>query len=189
MENLTIYSAESIIPYNLTIYSAVSSVPVFQGFNLSDVSTGMPHGFHILRNTLFGIFTLFVLLGNSFCLIVLHKSEKIRKITKLFMISLTCADLLHGILVALPTLLLQLFSYKWTLEFCHCICRVAGLGGWVTNIASVFSLVSVNVDRYIAVEWPLKSKDVTDIQKSQMYCFLYMGIRWFNTAMELCYKK
>ena len=179
MENLTIYSAVSIIPYNLTMYSAVSSVPVFQSFNLSDVSAGIPHGFHILRNTLFAIFTFFVILGNTFCLIVLHKSDKIRKVTKLFMISLTCADLLHGILIALPTLILQLYSHKWTLQFCHSICKVAGLGGWVTNIASVFSLVSVNVDRYIAIEWPLKARTLLTFRRAKCIVFfiwVYAGL-------------
>ena len=166
MENLVIYSAVSTIPNNLTLYSAVTTIPFTQGLNFSDITTKIPWGFHVVRNTFFCIFTLFVILGNAFCLIVLHKSKKIRKVTRLFMISLTCADLLHGILVALPTLLLQLFSNKWTMEFSHSMCRGAGLGSWLTNIASAFSLMSVNVDRYIAVEWPLKARSLLTFKRA-----------------------
>ena len=161
---------------HMTIYSEVSTVAVFKSYNISDGLTGIPFRFHILRNSLFGIFTSFIIIGNMFCLIVLHQSEKIRKVTRLFMISLTCADLLHGIFAALPTLLLQLFNYKWTLEFCHSMCRAASLGSMVTNFASIFSLVSVNVDRYITIEWPLKARTLLTFTKAKcIVIFIWVG--------------
>ncbi len=168
MENLTKYSAitNKINDDNSTNDFEISMVP---SVNATSETTGIPVRFAIVRNTLYGIFTLLIITGNLFCLVVLHNTKNIRKVTKLFMISLTFADLLHGIVSAVPTLFLQLFGHKLHYaQVTHTFCKVLRLNSLVTNIASIFSLVAVNVDRYISIEWPLKAVSLLTYSRAKI---------------------
>ena len=150
----------------------------YDGINFTH--QGIPRQFAILRSTVFGIFTFFIIVGNLFCLVVLYRSTDIRKVTRLFMVSLTLADLFHGLGAALPTLMLQLFADK--IHRAHIVCYVVELTTMVTKIASIFSLVSVNLDRYISIEWPLKSASMLTYTRAKMatvFIWTFAGLALF----------
>ncbi|XP_022102845.1 alpha-1B adrenergic receptor-like [Acanthaster planci] len=107
----------------------------------------------VFKACVIGVITVFILLGNSMCLIVLrYTHDGVSPVTKLFLISLTISDLLVGVLVGIPVVgstALQSWPYGDTyctvVAMCHALYFNAGL-----------SVLAINIERYIAVIWPLR---------------------------------
>ncbi|XP_072027759.1 probable G-protein coupled receptor 21 [Amphiura filiformis] len=91
--------------------------------------------------------------GNVFCLLVIHKDvQGISDIARIFMQSLTIADLFTGIFVITPTIGAA-FTDTWPYSYTYC--EISAFTVTLFNSCSVLSLMFVNVERYIAIEWPL----------------------------------
>ncbi|XP_029156860.1 neuropeptide SIFamide receptor-like [Nylanderia fulva] len=93
------------------------------------------------------------LIGNSFVIAVVYRSPRMRTVTNFFIVNLAVADVLV-IVFCLPATLMSNIFVPWILGWfmCKTVAYVQG----VSVAASVYSLVAVSLDRFLAIWWPLK---------------------------------
>ena len=105
---------------------------------------------------LFAVIVLFGCLGNGLVLaVVLKNRDYTRNTTSLFIVNLSIADLVflvgcvpfHAIIYTLD---------QW--PFGGVMCKTVHLIQYASMLASVFTLVAMAMDRYLAVKYPLKTK-------------------------------
>ncbi|XP_030373993.1 neuropeptide SIFamide receptor [Scaptodrosophila lebanonensis] len=93
------------------------------------------------------------LIGNSFVIAVVLRAPRMRTVTNYFIVNLAIADILV-IVFCLPATLIGNIFVPWMLGWlmCKCVPYIQG----VSVAASVYSLIAVSLDRFIAIWWPLK---------------------------------
>ena len=99
---------------------------------------------------LMGIFTLVL---NISCIVVLHKSPELDEATRVFLTSLNAADLGVCIFFILPSVGTA-FVGDW--PFGNVLCTTQVLTMQPCIFAVVLSVVGVNIERYIAICYPLR---------------------------------
>ncbi|XP_033640826.1 histamine H2 receptor-like [Asterias rubens] len=129
------------------------------------------------------ITTLFVITGNIVCFLVLMRTRDGNEVTRLCMLSLTATDIGVGFLVCIPITGATAVNY-WPYGDAFCL-GVAG-GTILLSLGGIF-VVAVNVERYVAIVWPLRSVTYVTIPRARfalgmvwivggifcgMYCFL-----------------
>ena len=128
------------------------------GFGINAVSSNIISGntsliIRIARGTLFGTNTLLVIILNLICMIVLRHVSGFSEITKIFVYSVTTADLCTGIFYG------SLFSVAYSIGYWPLgsqVCYIHICAGHLFLFASVVSMLILNVERYIAVTNPLR---------------------------------
>ncbi|XP_002737377.1 5-hydroxytryptamine receptor 6-like [Saccoglossus kowalevskii] len=93
--------------------------------------------------------------GNTIVLIAVCKQKTLHTISNYFLVSLAMADLLVGIVVMPPAMLLKVFR-SWLLGATFCSLWTS-LNLMLTN-ASILSLCIISIDRYLLITQPLKYK-------------------------------
>ncbi|XP_022103738.1 histamine H2 receptor-like [Acanthaster planci] len=105
------------------------------------------------RTVLTALVALLIIGGNSLCLVCLRKTDAFSGTTKVFMTSLTLADLSMGVVICTPSAISAAAS-RWLLG--HATCLITAHLNFSLVTISVLSLLMVSVDRYIAVTRPLR---------------------------------
>ena len=118
--------------------------------------TGLPFGYQILSAAVYATISLLVIGGNLFCLIILKTSNYVKHSTKLFLTSLTIADLSIGLFNDFLRFLYFCLINTVSSLFLHYLCFVSSVAIVVFGGISILSLLLVNFDRYLAIEFPLK---------------------------------
>ncbi|XP_017761888.1 PREDICTED: octopamine receptor-like [Eufriesea mexicana] len=103
-----------------------------------------------------GLFTMLIIVtivGNTLVIAAVITTRRLRSVTNCFVSSLAAADLLVGLAVMPPAVLLQLTGGTWMLGEVLC-------DSWVSLdvllcTASILSLCAISIDRYLAVTQPL----------------------------------
>ncbi|CAH1381164.1 unnamed protein product [Tenebrio molitor] len=93
------------------------------------------------------------IVGNFFVIAVVFRSPRMRTVTNFFIVNLAVADILV-IVFCLPATLMSNIFVPWVLGWWMCK-AVAYIQG-VSVAASVYSLIAVSLDRFLAIWWPLK---------------------------------
>ncbi|XP_071948485.1 octopamine receptor beta-1R-like [Antedon mediterranea] len=107
----------------------------------------------IFLRTMFLIFCAFMTIsGNILSIVVLYRLRSVSEVTKIFLLSLAFADLFVGLLNDLFSIIPGIIS-SW--PYGDGLCMVIGLSGSIFCGVSLLSLLSVSVDRYIAISKPL----------------------------------
>ncbi|XP_072515013.1 trace amine-associated receptor 13c-like [Salminus brasiliensis] len=114
---------------------------------------------------------------NLLVIISISHFKQLHTPTNLLILSLAVADLLIGLIV-MPVNIMQLRDSCWYLE--EMACCVIPVITFVSMVASLYSLVFIAVDRYIAVSDPLLystritvSKTVSLVILGWSFCLLY----------------
>ena len=121
-------------------------------------STGCVHQevfYQVIQSVVFCILSILVIGGNTFCLMVLKQARYLKTPTRLFLASLTCADLFTGLFVIFPSFVVFTFFRILPETTSSLICGVKELVGITWAMLSVVSLLLINFDRYLAIEFPL----------------------------------
>ncbi|XP_038071833.1 histamine H2 receptor-like [Patiria miniata] len=105
------------------------------------------------RTVLTALVALLIVCGNTLCLICLRKTVAFPDTTKVFMTSLSVADLTMGVLICAPSTISAAAS-RWLLGSVSCLVT-AHLNFYLVAM-SVLSLLMVSVDRYLAITRPLR---------------------------------
>ncbi|CAD6233774.1 GSCOCG00007270001-RA-CDS [Cotesia congregata] len=93
------------------------------------------------------------LVGNSFVIAVVYRSPRMRTVTNFFIVNLAVADVLV-IVFCLPATLVGNILVPWVLG--RFMCKTVSYIQGVSVAASVYSLVAVSLDRFLAIWWPMK---------------------------------
>ena len=130
----------------------VGTVPAFE------LSTG----FLLFQKVSHGTIAVLTIVGNLWCCFVIRRARDFKKATKIFLLSLTISDLFLGICVTIPS-----FVLFWGDNFR--ICCLIGVSRLTLNIISILSLLGVNIERYILVEFPLRAPTIVTTDRAKMY--------------------
>ena len=95
----------------------------------------------ISTTVLMTVTSVLVLVLNSLCLIVLHRTNILKEPTKVFMASLNTADLILGAVYGLPTAVLYMVGW-W--PFGRPLCMLYSTLGMVLFVASMMSTVATD---------------------------------------------
>uniref|UniRef100_A0A4Y0BN57 G_PROTEIN_RECEP_F1_2 domain-containing protein n=1 Tax=Anopheles funestus TaxID=62324 RepID=A0A4Y0BN57_ANOFN len=93
------------------------------------------------------------LVGNSFVIAVVFRAPRMRTVTNFFIVNLALADVLV-IVFCLPATLMSNIFVPWMLGWL--MCKTVPYIQGVSVAASVYSLIAVSLDRFLAIWWPLK---------------------------------
>ena len=134
--------------------------------------------FWIFTTALITVTSVLVLVLNSLCLIVLHRTNILKEPTKVFMTSLNTADLILGAVYGLPTALLYMVGW-W--PFGHPLCMLYSTLGMVLFAASMMSLLLLTIDRYIGTFFPLRYPTIMTLTRSR----LLVCCMWILTTLHV----
>ncbi|XP_058802603.1 5-hydroxytryptamine receptor 7-like isoform X2 [Phymastichus coffea] len=140
MENATVQFAESN-----TSQPYVNQTQVDEEYVLDWIDLVLAASFVIL--------IIITIVGNTLVIAAVITTRRLRSVTNCFVSSLAAADLLVGLAVMPPAVLLQLNGGTWELGQILC-------DSWVSLdvllcTASILSLCAISIDRYLAVTQPL----------------------------------
>ncbi|XP_035772557.1 dopamine D2-like receptor isoform X1 [Anopheles albimanus] len=99
---------------------------------------------------LFPILTLF---GNVLVILAVCRERTLQTVTNYFIVSLAIADLLVAVVV-MPFAVYVLVNGAWTLP--NFVCDFYIAMDVICSTSSIFNLVAISIDRYIAVTQPIK---------------------------------
>ncbi|XP_058823981.1 dopamine D2-like receptor [Topomyia yanbarensis] len=99
---------------------------------------------------LFPILTLF---GNVLVILAVCRERTLQTVTNYFIVSLALADLLVAVVV-MPFAVYVLVNGAWTLP--NFVCDFYIAMDVICSTSSIFNLVAISIDRYIAVTQPIK---------------------------------
>ncbi|XP_012281361.1 tyramine receptor 1 [Orussus abietinus] len=113
----------------------------------------LPDWTDVLLAALFCLLIVVTIVGNTLVIAAVITTRRLRSVTNCFVSSLAAADLLVGLAVMPPAVLLQLNGGTWELGEVLC-------DSWVSLdvllcTASILSLCAISIDRYLAVTQPL----------------------------------
>ncbi|XP_022088737.1 somatostatin receptor type 4-like [Acanthaster planci] len=107
----------------------------------------------VIQTTVLTITTLLVIVGNILCFMVLLKSNDTGEVTRLCMLFLTATDTGVGFLICIPVTGATAVD-RWPYGDAFCL-ALAG-STILLSMDSIF-VVLVNVERFVAIVWPLRS--------------------------------
>lgn len=119
----------------------------------------------ILRCFLLVLSTLLLLTLNPFCLLVLRHVDNIQETTKVFLRSLSTADIGIGVFMAMP-MMLSAFSDGWPLG--DVLCGVQSLVLPILLYSSLLSLLQLTVDRYISIVHALRYSSIITMKRARI---------------------
>ena len=123
------------------------------------------------------ILALSVVTANILILLVMFSTDQLTHVNKYFMTSLTVADLLIGLLVAPFSIWTSLFN-DWI--FGERFCDVEAYLAAVLWIGSVYSLMCISIDHYVAIREPDRYAGV--LSRTRSLCWVV-----FVWAMSLSF--
>ena len=124
----------------------------------------------IFATSVLGAVAVLSITGNAFCLVVLNRTRHLNTPTKLFLKSLTIADLCMGLFSTSPHAINSAIGHDLS-EVSEKYCLITNIASTVFYIASTVSLLLVNIDRYLAIEFPLKYMKIVTIRKARSMLF------------------
>ncbi|XP_034564100.1 somatostatin receptor type 2-like [Notolabrus celidotus] len=93
------------------------------------------------------------LCGNTLVIYVILRYAKMKTVTNIYILNLAVADVLC--MMSLPFIALQLALVRW--PFGEVLCRIIMTVDSLNQFTSIFSLMVMSIDRYLAVVHPIKS--------------------------------
>ncbi|CAF1176773.1 unnamed protein product [Didymodactylos carnosus] len=160
-------------------YVNVSSINNNNNSNVSLVATILPPSRVrelIIGILVYGIIIVLSVIGNVIVVIAICRVQRLRHPTNFILMSLAIADLLVTTTVMIPGLVYDIKA-KWV--FGTVFCKI-----WVSNditfcTASILHLVAVSIDRFVAIENPLRYKQ----KMTSHTIFIIIGCIWLISVL------
>ena len=141
---------------------------------LKEEKTIAENGFSFFQIILYTIVVLISLAGNISILAVIYFDKSKRKSTNLFIFNLALCDMAILISCAFVQFMTS-FNKYWM--FGELFCKLNSFFQMVSILASVLTLLTIAVDRYIGILHPLKSK----MYAQNKYYYLAIGLIWLTS--------
>ena len=100
--------------------------------------------------------------ANTMCVIVLRRLRELNPVTKILMFSMTAADMATGFMGVF--VLGAVIMDDW--PFGEVLCRITGILNSTLIAAAMFSLLTINAERYIAVTRPFHYQSIVTIERA-----------------------
>ncbi|CAF1233155.1 unnamed protein product [Adineta steineri] len=107
---------------------------------------------------IFFIYTIIFLIGliaNIFVIVMIIKRRRMRTLTNRFLLNLAISDLIATV-VCLPPTAYHYYDKRWI--FGEFLCRFVPFMQGTSVAVSIFTLMAVSIDRFIAIHKPIHSK-------------------------------
>ncbi|XP_072018315.1 trace amine-associated receptor 8b-like [Amphiura filiformis] len=151
------------------------------GFGINAVSSNVITGnssiiIRLARGTLFGTNTLLIIALNILCMAILRQVSGFNEITKIFIYSVTTADLCTGVFYG------SLFTAAYSIGYWPLgsyICYIHICAGHLFLFASVVSMLILNAERYIAVTNPLRYP----VYLTTTRAYIIVAIAWLASIL------
>ncbi len=130
-------------------------------------TSSTPYINRIIRSCCLSFVSLLIIVGNAVCLMVLRRAQAIgiKGTTKIFLMSLTCADLAQGFFGAIPVTIsagLGFFPKSGKL------CFYQALLSYILSFISCLSLFAVTAERYITILYPLRYPMIVTMRRAKI---------------------
>ena len=113
---------------------------------------------------------------NIICLFVIWQTRQVNKVTKIFLLSLTLADLDICFVYVIPAIGIAIADSVWPYTRAWCVLQAFMIQPhFCINVLSIFA---VNVERFIAISCPLKYPQIVTLKRS----LIALGFVWLFTA-------
>ncbi|EGT47667.1 hypothetical protein CAEBREN_29979 [Caenorhabditis brenneri] len=130
----------------------------------------------ILLSLTLSVVNCFVVIGNLLVFYVILTKKSLQTSTNHLVLSLTISDLLLGVLI-LPFAIIQEHSSKWI--FGQVGCRLWLSVDVFLSTASIYNLLAISFDRYMAVRQPIKYPIISSTKVVRLMTFLV----WFCSLL------
>ncbi|CAH8653982.1 unnamed protein product [Heterobilharzia americana] len=107
----------------------------------------------IVTPVVFGLILIIGFVGNLFVMIVVLANAQMRNTTNILIFSLAVADMAF-IVICVPSAAIVYVTGKWPLGLS--LCRVYYYSSYVSVYCSVYTLVLMSLDRFMAVVYPIQ---------------------------------
>ncbi len=131
---------------------------------------------HIIRSIALSTLTFIIIVGNALVLFILPRVKSCKGNPRMFLTSLTIADMLVGLFVGIP-MSVSSMANDWI--FGVAFCSFTAGARLFFNIEAVLSLLAVTVDRYLAIAYPLRYHTIMTQRKSICILFAIWAFAFF----------
>ncbi|CAH8870247.1 unnamed protein product [Trichobilharzia szidati] len=128
----------------------------FIGFTTNDLSVYFIFS-HIVTPVIFGLILIIGFVGNLFVMIVVLANAQMRNTTNILIFSLAVADMAF-IVICVPFAAVVYVTDRWPLGLY--VCRIYYYSAYVSVYCSVYTLVLMSLDRFMAVVYPIQCINV-----------------------------
>ncbi|XP_078610563.1 allatostatin-A receptor-like isoform X1 [Branchiostoma floridae x Branchiostoma japonicum] len=118
-----------------------------------------------------GLIVLLGVVGNLLVIIVILKGRQLRSTTNAFILNLSISDFLFIVCTVPFTLVIQL-DQTWI--FGDVWCKVMHYSTYVSCLLSIYTMVVMSIDRYLAIVYPLSSVRYRRVR----YAGMVVGAMW-----------
>lgn len=126
-------------------------------WNYSSESSANLHHKSTARLVVSVFFIIMSTTGNSLVLFIIYRYRSLRTISNLIIFNLSVTDLLFSLTVA-PVITSTWSKDKFTIP--SSLCSILGLEGELLSLVSIYTLVLVSVERFLATNYPLKHRSI-----------------------------
>ena len=134
--------------------------------------------FTIFLMTVYGVAFVTGLLGNIFVILVVLRHEKMRTVTNVFLVNLALGDLLV-VVFCMPFSLAPHVYRNWI--YGRTICKLTPFLQGTSVGVSVFTLLSISVDRFLAILNPMKARMVFSKAKVKLIVIMIWLVAMANS--------
>ncbi|XP_075147237.1 tachykinin-like receptor at 99D [Haematobia irritans] len=141
--------------YNCSLLGNANNFSMPGNDTYGDISFILPWWRQVLWSILYGVMVIVATGGNLIVVWIVITTKRMRTVTNYFIVNLSIAD-------AMVSSLNVTFSYIYMLDnnwaFGQLYCKISQFIATLSISASVFTLMAISIDRYVAIMKPLKPR-------------------------------
>ena len=113
----------------------------------------------IIVPIVFGIIAFLGVIGNTLVIVVVLTNQQMRSTTNVLILNLAVADLLF-VIFCIPFTATDYVLNEW--RFGLIVCQAVQYLIYVTSYVSIYTLILMSIDRFLAVVFPVRSISIVD---------------------------
>ncbi|KAH9590807.1 Galanin receptor type 2, variant 2 [Schistosoma haematobium] len=148
--------------------SKASSSSCLKGFKANELNVFLVFA-RIVTPVVFGLILIIGFVGNLFVMIVVLANAQMRNTTNILIFSLAVADMAF-IVICVPSAAIVYVAGKWPLGLS--LCRIYYYSSYVSVYCSVYTLVLMSLDRFVAVVYPIQCMHIRTQKNTTIAVFI-----------------